>query len=37
MIWNLISVLIPFAAYLAAERLEVSGMLAAAAAGVWMH
>jgi monovalent cation/hydrogen antiporter len=33
----LISLLIPFAAYLAAERLGVSGILAAAAAGVWMH
>lgn len=33
----LISVLIPFAAYLAAERLGVSGILAAAAAGVLMH
>lgn len=33
----LISVLIPFAAYLAAEHLGVSGILAAAAAGVWMH
>jgi len=33
----LISLLIPSAAYLAAERLGVSGILAAAAAGVWMH
>lgn len=33
----LISLLIPFAAYLAAERLHVSGVLAAAVAGIAMH
>ena len=33
----LISILIPFAAYLVAERLHASGILAAAAAGVSMH
>src|SRR5205807_6499088 len=33
----LISLLIPFAAYLAAEQLAVSGILAAATAGMTMH
>jgi CPA1 family monovalent cation:H+ antiporter len=33
----LLSLLIPFAAYLAAERLHCSGILAAAAAGMTMH
>lgn len=33
----LISVLIPFAAYLAAEHIHVSGILAAAVAGIAMH
>jgi Na+/H+ antiporter len=33
----LISLLIPFAAYLAAEHLHVSGILAAAVAGIGMH
>jgi Na+/H+ antiporter len=33
----LISLLIPFAAYLAAEALQVSGILAAAVAGIAMH
>lgn len=33
----LVSLLIPFAAYLAAEHLHVSGILAAAVAGVAMH
>lgn len=33
----LISLLIPFVAYLAAEALHVSGVLAAAAAGITMH
>lgn len=33
----LISLLIPFAAYLAAEHLHVSGILAAAVAGIAMH
>jgi len=33
----LISLLIPFAAYLAAERVHVSGILAAAVAGIAMH
>jgi CPA1 family monovalent cation:H+ antiporter len=33
----LMEILIPFGAYLAAERLHVSGILAAAAAGIAMH
>jgi Na+/H+ antiporter len=33
----LISILVPFAAYLAAEHIQVSGILAAAAAGISMH
>src|SRR5690606_37117149 len=33
----LISLLMPFAAYLAAEHLHVSGILAAAVAGITMH
>jgi Na+/H+ antiporter len=36
-IQTLISLLIPFAAYLAAEHLHVSGILAAAVAGIGMH
>jgi Na+/H+ antiporter len=34
---TLLSLLIPFAAYLAAERFHVSGILAAAVAGIGMH